>query len=211
VKIEVDAKNVSLVNGIFTIDIDENVIKDTRKPLSSFKNGTIIKGNTDRKYIAFRQLDNASVYILRKDLLDKTARFDPDNNNFATSEIMKMLNSSEYLDELAEDFGLENIVPYEVDLLSLDGLDDYGKCEVRVGLLTLDDYRWGRKNKIPHMVIGDPYWLATPGSTSSGISSSFVLCVRSDGYVGYDDCSWNGLGVRPFFILKSDIFVSEVI
>ena len=126
------------------------------------------------------------------------------NNNYADSYIRKNLNESDLAKELKEKFG-DRIVSIETDLLSLDGLDDYGKTEGDIlAILTIDLYRECRR-KIPNL--NKWWWLATPDSTPSGCGSDGVRCVSSGGnvdYGWYDFCR----AVRPFFILKSDIFVS---
>ena len=125
-------------------------------------------------------------------------------NNYAESYIRKNLNESDLVKDLKEKFG-DNLVPIETDLLSLDGLDDYGKVSGDIlAIPTIDLYRECRK-KITNLE--NWWWLATPDSTPSGYGSHYVRCVGSGGGV---NCDWyDGSGaVRPFFILKSDIFVS---
>lgn len=120
-------------------------------------------------------------------------------NNYADSNIRKTLNDSDLAAELKKEFG-DRIIPIATDLLSLDGLDDYGKVEGDIlAIPTIDLYRECRK-KITKL--NDWWWLATPDSTPSGCGSGGVRCVRSGGGVGYDWC--DGVGaVRPFFILQS--------
>lgn len=121
------------------------------------------------------------------------------NNNYADSSIRKELNNGELAKKLKEEFG-DKLVPITTDLLSLDGLDDYGKTNGDVlSLLTVDLYRECRKNISK---IDSWYWLATPYSTPSGCGRSSVCSVGSGGALGFiicDDC----MGVRPFCILES--------
>ena len=121
------------------------------------------------------------------------------NNNYAESYVREKLNNSDLAKELKELFG-DKLVPITTDLLSLDGLDDYGKVEGDIlAIPTIDLYRKFRK-KITK--INKWYWLATPNSTPSGCDSEYVRCVNSSGCVSY---FWYGNvgGVRPFFILQS--------
>lgn len=210
-QISVNKTNIKVENGKLIIDIDSNVerllgINDV--VLSSIAPGRIIKGKTGREYIVFRHKESGSTQILRKDLLEDNIVFDDNSNNFGTSSLLKYLNTI-YIKEVEEDFGTENIMEHETDLLSLDGLDDYGTIKSKVSLRTLDDYRYGRKNKIvtDDADLGRAQWLATPNSTPSGNGTHFVQCVSSSGGVNYGDCDWC-YGVRPFFSLKSSIFVS---
>ena len=92
-----------------------------------------------------------------------------------------------------------------MDLLSLDGYDDYGRTTDKVSVLTIDQYRKY------HKFIGNVdrwNWLATPDSTPSGTDASSVQIVNDSGDVNWDYSDYCG-GVRPFFLLKSDIFVSS--
>lgn len=121
------------------------------------------------------------------------------DNNYANSKIHKYLNDSDFAKELKEKFG-NKLVPITTDLLSLDGLDDYGSVKGDVlAIPTLDLYRKFIKN-LPK--ISDWWWLATPYSTPSGCGSVGVGFVDDDGDVRY---GWyDGIGgVRPFFITQS--------
>ena len=122
------------------------------------------------------------------------------NNNYATSYIREKLNNSDLAKQLKEEFG-DKLVPITTNLLSLDGLDDYGKAEVDIlAIPTIDLYRECRK-KISKF--DSWWWLATPDSTPSGYGSHIVQCVNSCGnvsYSWYSDCG----SVRPFFVLEVD-------
>ena len=103
------------------------------------------------------------------------------------------------LKDLKEKFE-DRLVQIETDLLSLDGLDDYGKVGGDIlAIPTIDLYRKYRKN-IPK--VGKSWWLATPDSTPSGCGSGCVRYVGSCGNVGCGWCDGSG-AVRPFFIIQS--------
>ena len=122
-----------------------------------------------------------------------------DNNNYAESDVKEKLIQSDLAKNLKDKFG-DRLVPLSLDLLSLDGLDDYGKVEGDIiGIPTIDIYRKFRK-KISKL--DTYYWLATPDSTPSGCGAVTVRCVFSDARVSYLWCDRDG-GVRPFFILQS--------
>ena len=186
---------VNNVGGEIQIIIEQKSNID----LLSLKAGDVFKVH-NIEYIVLEQLANNQTAIIRKDLIEDTMRFDPDDNNWKTSSIRTFLNR-EYLEEIEEAFGKDRIIDHTVDLLSLDGLDDYGTSVDKVSLLTIDQYRKYRK------LLGDNldnwWWLVTPDSTPSGSSPLCVQYVYSGGGVSYNDCYWDDGGVRPFFILQS--------
>ena len=154
------------------------------------------------KYIVCEQFKDGRTAVVRKECLDDAREFGNDNN-WKSSDLRAFLNN-EYYNEIKNIFGVENIVEHEVDLMSLDGYDDYGVSTDKVSVMNIDRYRKY------HRFIGDTgcwYWLSTPESTSSGTGSSGVQCVDSNGDVDWD-CSGDEWSVRPFFILKSSISVS---
>lgn len=186
---------VNNVGGEIQIIIEQKSNID----LLSLKAGDVFKVH-NIEYIVLEQLANNQTAIIRKDLIEDTMRFDPDDNNWKTSSIRTFLNR-EYLEEIEEAFGKDRIIDHTVDLLSLDGLDDYGTSVDKVSLLTIDQYRKYRK------LLGDNldnwWWLVTPDSTPSGSSPRCVLHVHSNGLVLFNGCDWDDGGVRPFFILQS--------
>lgn len=127
-----------------------------------------------------------------------------DNNDWRESKIRENLQNELY-PQIRDELGENALVTIQTDLFSHDGLRDYGKCADMISLLTYDFYRNNRRN-IKNS--NELWWTSTPDSTLSGYDSRYVQCVCSDGYVGCGGCFWRDVGVRPFFILKSDIFVS---
>ena len=152
-------------------------------------------------WIPIKEDENGTYYLMDGNF--ENSEFGK-TNNYADSYIRKNLNESDLIKQLKEMFGNE-LVPIKTDLLSLDGLDDYGKADGDIlSIPTIDLYRECRK-KIPNL--GNWWWLATPDSTPSGCRSDDVRYVCADGDVCCGWCDDSG-AVRPFFILKSSIFVS---
>lgn len=148
----------------------------------------------------------AATLLVRKDPLPDDIAFG-ENNNYdgsnADAACIKFGN------EIAVIVGAENILLHTVDLTSNDGLDDYGKIERYASAFTADRQR-------QYVRTMDKYptdrwcWLATPWSTHSHEHDRCVLCVSPSGNIVYYYDVYNGsCGVRPFCILKSDIFVSK--
>ena len=140
--------------------------------------------------------------IIRKELLDEDMEFGS-NNNFSGSYVEE--KCSEFAGEIAAIVGNENLVEHTVDLTSDDGLKDYGTIKSRCSLPTTDLYR--RYVEILDKFKPDRWWwLATAHSTERHSNSSWVKCVAPSGGIGN---YYGGIGVRPFCILKSNIFVSK--
>ena len=126
-----------------------------------------------------------------------------ESNDWRESPIREKLNEEIY-QKIVDELGSDAVVTIQTDLFSHDGLKDYGKCEDMVSLLTYDLYRNNRENI---KSFDEWFWSCTPNSTPSGYGSVFVQYVGSDGDVCYGWCDYS-VAVRPFFILKSSIFVS---
>lgn len=144
-------------------------------------------------------------YMCLAERLSDGMEFDSDCNNWDASDLRNYLNTDFYK-ELADVIGEDNIIEFERDLLSLDGQDEYGTCEDKVSLLTVDEYRKYRK-LIPNT---DTYWwwTITSDSTRCNNDTRWVRVVSPSGdfdFDGYDGRS----GVCPFCIFSSSIFESE--
>ena len=142
--------------------------------------------------------------VIYKGLLLQSKTFGT-NNNFDGSYVDK--ECQKFADEIAGIVGAENLIEHTVDLISDDGLKDYGKVKRKMSLLTTELYR-------RYVYILDKFkldkwwWLATAYSTKIHDNTSWVKCVSPSGYVDFDFYSTDD-GVRPFCILNSSIFVSK--
>ena len=154
------------------------------------------------EFIILDVLENG-VLCLSKDFAYHNTMFDSNSNNYANSEIRKTLNT-EYFKKIADVVGEENIIETEIDLISDDGLDDYGKVTDKVGLLTADMYR--KYNRIIEKYpVNDWWWLSTPHSTEHRGWKHSVRCVDNRGSLIGLVCLYVR-GVRPFLIFNPSIF-----
>lgn len=131
--------------------------------------------------------------------------FDNASNDWKSSSLRKCLNE-DFFNRLASEIGEENIIPFERDLLSLDGQTEYGSCKDKISLLTVDEYRKYRK-LIPNTDYW--WWLIAPWSTPcNGYEKTVTVVSLSGDVYDYYFCG-NCIGVRPFCIFSSSIFGSE--
>lgn len=147
----------------------------------------------------------AEGYMCLADKLTDKMIFDENSNDWVQSQLREYLNT-EFIEKIADEIDEEDIVSFKRDLFSLDGQTEYGECEDKVSLLTVDEYRKYRK-LIPNT---DDYWwwLISPWSTACNDWSTSVAVVSSSGYV-YDYGCCNFGGVRPFCIFSPSIFESK--
>lgn len=213
--IEVNKTNVKVEGNNLVIELTEELRKSLgmrqSKPLYECKVGEIIVDNIGNEwYVVEQDIENMKTKVWRKELLEKTYRFDKKSNDFRNSEIKNILNdeNGNILNDIYKGFGKESVLVDTVDLLSLNGLNTYGTCDYKVHLGTFDDYRKARRNGMFREENKNSFWLDTPDSTNEGYSSSFVRIVGGNGCVYCDDCDWGVHGVRPFCSLDSSICVS---
>lgn len=143
-------------------------------------------------------------YKCLADRLEDGMKFDAKTNDWKSSSLRNYLNTDFY-NKLADEIGENNVIPFESDLTSLDGQTEYGFCEDKVSLLSIDEYRTYRKH-IPNADYW--WWLINPYSTPCNGYKESVAVVSSSGDVGWDVC-YDLCGVRPFCIFSSSIFESE--
>ena len=156
------------------------------------------------EFIVLEHFECGGTAVCFEELVRDSEKFGS-NNNYNGSNVDEICN--EIADELTDNLGTDNIFLYELDLTSDDGLDDYGTVDRKVMLMTTELYR-------KYVRILDKYkpgkwwWLATPWSTATHNDTDFIKFVSPSGCVLNDNYR-NLVGVRPFCILKSNIFVSR--
>lgn len=179
------------------------VLKTTSKSINLLE-GLGIGDTFELADTTWKILDITSAgYICLADSIEDM-KFDSDSNNWENSGLRSYLNG-EFFEKMTAEIGLENIVPFERNLLSLDGQTEYGKCEDKVSLLTVDEYRKYR-SLIPNTK-DYWWWLVSPWSTPCNDYKRTVTVVSSAGYFCSSYCC-SSIGVRPVCIFLSSIFES---
>lgn len=204
------SKNYICLNGQ-KIEIGEDKLSEIKKALG-VKDCFYIEKNEKGEEIAhigeydFLLLERSgdTVAVILKTLYKEEVKFGS-NNDFRGSNVQKICRS--FAEQISAIVGEENVVEHVVDLTSDDGLRDYGKIREKCSLLTADLYR--RYVDILDLDLLDQYWwLVTPWSTPRHEDSMYVECVSPRGDFDSGICDVGGVWVRPFLILKSDIFGS---
>ena len=184
-------KNINVINNTgnnvnVTVNEKDNGIQilidtvyNNKKRLPELKQYDHFFDDDGEEYILCEHFEDGTVSVLRADLLDKKMVFG-NNNNWRESSWREYLTS-------------------------MDGFDDYGYTMDKVAIRTFDEYRGTSKGV---GLVNEGEFLATPNQTPSRKNTTYVQVVGVGGYVVYDDCSCDSYGVRPFFFLKSSVFVS---
>ena len=174
------------------------------EPVAKLSNDGKIATIGEHEFIVLENNEEKGIIsLLLKDLLCNS-RFG-DNCDFEDSEIKEKLK--EFADNIANLIGEDNILTHDVDLTTDDGLKYYGETTAKMSLLTCNMYR-KYAELIDKYKLNKYWWLVTPYSAPSHYESSLVKCVAPSGYLSYGSSNDYGDGVRPFCILKSNIFVS---
>lgn len=192
-KIELSAEQLEKMRkslGVGQIELSSLSPKDT------FKIGK-------HEFIVLEQIEGASIVLLKETLGDSKFGNVNNYNGSVVDSICEKL-----ADEIAEIIDAENVIEHTVDLTADDGLKDYGTIERRMSLLTANDCRSYVEILDAHK-LEKWWWTATAYSTPAHGEEYFVKCVSPSGYIGNWDCIYSNIGVRPFCILKSNIFVSK--
>ena len=133
----------------------------------------------------------------------KERAFDSASNNWISSKLRNELNTR-FLKKITDELGEDAVIEFDRDLLSMDGQTEYGHCEDKISLLTVDEYRKYRK-LLPNMPKW--WWLITPWSTLVNDYNSTLTVVSPSGYI-YNFVYDSEYGVRPVCIFSSSIFES---
>lgn len=158
------------------------------------------------RFIVLEQKEDSTV-VITEDLYRKDVKFDDDCTDYKKSSLRELCEG-EILNEFSEEFGKENICTNEAGLVTVDGQEVFGKLLTKVRPLTFDEAR-EYNDLLANKDLPDWYWTCTPWSTKERGLEYSVAVVSPSGFIRCNYC-FGGNGVRPFCILKSNIFVSKV-
>ena len=142
--------------------------------------------------------------VICKDLWGKSVKFG-DSKDYNKSKVKGIMDK--VAEKIEKEAGAGNILEHEILLTTVDMQNEFGSCKCKVRPISFDEAR-EFNDRLVNKELQDWYWTLTPWSTKErGIEYS-VAVVAPSGYVYYDNCNFSN-GVRPFCILKSNIFVSK--
>ena len=158
------------------------------------------------RFIVLEQKEDSAV-VITEDLYRKDVEFDGACTDYEKSALRELCEG-EILNEFVAEFGEDNICENEAGLVTVDGQEVFGKLLTKVRPLTFDEAR-EYNDLLVNKDLPDWYWTCTPWSTKGRGWEYSVAVVSPSGYILNFNCNYC-FGVRPFCILKSNIFVSKV-
>ena len=161
----------------------------------------------DHDFIVLDQNEYAeTTAVISKGFMAKNIVFDDDTRDYRKSNLRKAIE--EDIQPIIEwEAGEENIVECSVDLTSVDMQEEFSSFKCKVRPITFDEAR-KYNNLLVNNELDDWWWTCTSWSTAERGWKYSIAVVASSGFIGDGVCNDYG-GVRPFCILKSNIFVSK--
>nr|DAW00790.1 MAG TPA: hypothetical protein [Bacteriophage sp.] len=144
--------------------------------------------------------------VISKGFMAENVKFDEDSRNYKESNLKKVIENL-IQPVIEKEVGSKNLIEHEVDLTSVDMQDEFGGFKCKVRPITFEEARL-YNNLLVNKNLNDWWWTCTPWSTEDRGWKYSITVVAPSGYVVDDYCD-GGFGVRPFCILKSNIFVSK--
>ena len=203
--------NYIMLNGT-KINLTDEQVEEIKRTFSvnQIKLSDIPEGETFKvgnyEFVVLEHLEDKTAVIL-KDLLETNMKFG-DTNNFSDEGCVVRKRLEEFASELEGIVGKDNLITHDVDLTADDGLKDYGTTTAKVSLLTCNLYR-KYVETLDNYKVKKWWWLVTPFSTPKHDPDNWVKGVVPSGYVSDGSNYDNDVGVRPFCIFNSNIFVSK--
>lgn len=158
------------------------------------------------RFIVLEQKEDSTA-VITEDLYREDVKFDDGCTDYKKSSLRELCEG-EILNEFSDEFGEENICTNVAGLVTVDGQEVFGKLLTKVRPLTFDEAR-EYNDLLVNKDLPDWYWTCTPWSTKERGWEYSVAVVSPSGSI-YDVNCVSCRGVRPFCILKSNIFVSKV-
>jgi hypothetical protein len=140
-------------------------------------------------------------FAISEDFYGRDREFDDNCNDWKSSDLRNELNT-DLRKKIENELGVDSLVEFERDLLSLDGQTEYGTYRDYVSLISVDEYRKYRKF-LPNR--GKWWWTLTPNSTACNNNDTYVSVVSPSGNIIGNSYNLSN-GVRPVCIFSSSIF-----
>ena len=149
-------------------------------------------------------LEKGYTAVICKDLWAKNVKFG-DSRDYNQSKVKEIMDKA--AEEIEKEVGVGNVLEHEILLTSVDMQNEFGSCKCKVRPISFDEAR-EFNDRLVNKELPDWYWTLTPWSIVDRGYTYSMSVVSPSGRVNSGICIRN-CGVRPFCILKSNIFVSK--
>ena len=146
--------------------------------------------------------ENGQTKVLQEKFCAEDVEFDDNSCDYIKSDMKKIFDSK--ITEKHEEIFGDALVEHEVRLVSVD-MQEYGTFKCKVRPMIFDEARLYNEF-IVDKELPDWWWTCTPWSTKERGWEYSVAVVKPSGVISR---SCRSGGVRPFCILKSNVFVSK--
>ena len=183
----------------------EEVEKANKVQLSELQPGETFKiGEHD--FIVLEQNGcSGTTNVISKSFMAEDVVFDSDTRDYNKSNLKRVIEKN-IQPVIEAGVGAGNIIEQAVVLTSVDMQNKFKPCYCKARPITFDEAR--KYNNLLANNDLDDWWACTPWSTADRGWKYAITVVSPSGNFHRYDCFGN-CGVRPFCILKSNIFVSK--
>ena len=176
--------------------------KADKVELATLNPGKVFKVG-EHDFIVLAQLNHVTA-VISKGLMAQDKVFDDNTRDYKESSLKSLIEDE--IQPIIEDaVGADNLIEHTVDLTSVDMQNEFGSYRCKVRPITFDEAREYNQH-IVNKSLPDWYWTCTPWSTAERGWRYSVAVVSPSGDICFDYDFYDG--VRPFCILKSNLFVS---
>lgn len=184
----------------------EEAEKDSKVQLSELQPGETFKIGEHDFIVLEQNVCNGTTNVISKGFMAEDVVFDSDTRDYSNSNLKKIIEEN-IQPAIEAGVGVGNIIEQVVSLTSVDMQGEFKPCYCKVRPITFDEAR-KYNNLLVNKDLDDWWWTCTPWSTADRGWKYAITVVSPSGFI---NCSYRGYdrGVRPFCILKSNIFVSK--
>lgn len=184
--------------------LEEQEEGEKKVELATLNPGEVFKMG-EHDFIVLKQQQDQTM-VISKEFMTPSKQFDEDTRDYNISSLKKLLDT-EIQPMIEKEVGAENLVEHEVNLISVDMQQEFEPCRCKVRPVTFDEAR-----EFNDLIVNEDlpgwWWTCTPWSTKERGWEYSIAVVSPSGNFNYLNY-YNDYGVRPFCILKSNIFVSR--
>ena len=168
----------------------EKVILGSLKPGETFMIG-------EHEFIVLEQ-NYETTNVISKNLMAENVQFDKNTKDYNKSALKRYIEE-EIRPIILENIGAGNLVEHSVALTSVDNQSEFNDCICDIRPITFDEAR-----EYNDLLVNEDL----PWSTAERGWEYYISVVSPSGFIVGSFCNYD-FGVRPFCILKSNIFVSK--